>query len=365
MNQITWNFGFCNENFQISEKQKKEWKINDNKRDIAEDYSESALKHLNTLLSKRENYKVKEWLKKTLEIKRFFRCNGDFTKEANGKIKLLLAGHILELEENQWFKDYLKDPDHSGTTIAEIKKVFDYSDWSDMKNNWRRKLLAATGIVICPYCDRQYISYYSDEKTTAELDHFYPKDDYPLFSLSLFNFIPACHICNALFKLKKRLYVYPYRSGFDKDVHFEIKPFEQNEREGNFFVDFVLGEYEDDIKIEQVVDKDSSSKESFEEDIKTLKLNEVYNVHQDYVKTLFDIRRLYENDDYKDQVEKLLNDTMNKNNVPYPVTNENIRLFLTGETLSDNNDDNASAVRKRPLSTLTSAVFNDKIIIGE
>ncbi len=135
--------------------------------------------------------------------------------------------------------------------------------------------------------------------------------------------------------------------------------------EGVFVVDFVLGEYEDDIKIEQVVDKDSSSKESFEEDIKTLKLNEVYNVHQDYVKTLFDIRRLYENDDYKDQVEKLLNDTMNKNNVPYPVTNENIRLFLTGETLSDNNDDNASAVRKRPLSTLTSAVFNDKIIIGE
>ena len=54
-----------------------------------------------------------------------------------------------------------------------------------------------TGLTVCPYCNRSYIN--SRERNLgAELDHFYNKKDYPMFAISLYNFIPSCSTCNKL-----------------------------------------------------------------------------------------------------------------------------------------------------------------------
>ena len=55
------------------------------------------------------------------------------------------------------------------------KKLYEEGKWS------RHKLLSLMGIEVCPYCQRNYISSYG-KKTTADLDHFYPKSLYPIFS---------------------------------------------------------------------------------------------------------------------------------------------------------------------------------------
>lgn len=55
-------------------------------------------------------------------------------------------------------------------------------------------------IETCPYCNTVNIHYApatinaSSEK--GELDHFYPKDIYPILGLSFYNLIPSCSICN-------------------------------------------------------------------------------------------------------------------------------------------------------------------------
>lgn len=68
---------------------------------------------------------------------------------------------------------------------------------------------------ICPYCNRQYIDYYKDyegdEKIIAQLDHFYPKGVFPLFSLTLANFVPSCAYCNSILK---RNYLFPLNYPF-------------------------------------------------------------------------------------------------------------------------------------------------------
>ena len=101
-------------------------------------------------------------------------------------------------------------------------QLFCYKKLQTGNKDWNRhKLLSLIGIEVCPYCQRNYISSYeenNDEKTTADLDHFYPKSLYPFLALSLYNFIPSCQICNSRFKGNKdtRDSVYLYEEGFDE-----------------------------------------------------------------------------------------------------------------------------------------------------
>ena len=102
-----------------------------------------------------------------------------------------------------------------------INKIFDYDKFTkgDSKIGWgRHELLVMLGIEACPYCNRNYITYYEEEnkkKTTADLDHYYPKSKYPFLALSLYNFIPSCKICNSLFKRDNNVQsLYPYEEGF-------------------------------------------------------------------------------------------------------------------------------------------------------
>ena len=99
-------------------------------------------------------------------------------------------------------------------------------DYSIISSDLRHKLMNSIGIRTCPYCNRNYITRYgiNGSKSTADLDHFYQKEQYPLFALSLFNFIPSCPICNSRMKNTHPAddTIYPYEEGFEDDVHFEL-----------------------------------------------------------------------------------------------------------------------------------------------
>lgn len=70
--------------------------------------------------------------------------------------------------------------------LIDISNLIDYKKkLGDSK--LRHMLLSDLGIKVCPYCNRNYITWYqsSDHRTltTADLDHYYQKDYYPLFAL--------------------------------------------------------------------------------------------------------------------------------------------------------------------------------------
>lgn len=48
---------------------------------------------------------------------------------------------------------------------------------------------------VCPYCGRNYINKLKNYRQ-YEIDHFFPKDKYPIFAVSLYNLIPVCPSCN-------------------------------------------------------------------------------------------------------------------------------------------------------------------------
>ena len=189
--------------------------------------------------------------------------------------------------------DYLLDliKNLNRTNISENylpHKLFSYDKFPNHTGEWNRhKLLSLMEIEVCPYCQRNYISSFEendDKRTTADLDHFYPKSLYPFLALSLYNFIPSCQICNSRFKGTKDTYnsVYPYEESFDdlgakfktsKEIIYEIL----GEKDANFFVE---------IDYKNLKNKD---REKAEKSIKHLGLDKVYKKsHNQYIKDLLD-----------------------------------------------------------------------------
>ena len=176
-------------------------------------------------------------------------------------------------------------------------QLFCYKKLQTGNKDWNRhKLLSLIGIEICPYCQRNYISNYeenNDEKTTADLDHFYPKSLYPFLALSLYNFIPSCQICNSRFKGNKdtRDSVYLYEEGFDElGVKFRTSKEVISEILGERYSDFY-------VKIDYENLKNKEDGEKVKNSIENLGLDRVYKKsHNQYIQNLlYNIEKYPEN----------------------------------------------------------------------
>lgn len=54
------------------------------------------------------------------------------------------------------------------------------------------------GLETCPYCNRNYTYTVEDGTVKPQVDHFFPKSQYPFLAMSYYNLIPSCSICNGL-----------------------------------------------------------------------------------------------------------------------------------------------------------------------
>ena len=176
-------------------------------------------------------------------------------------------------------------------------QLFCYKKLQTGNKDWNRhKLLSLIGIEICPYCQRNYISSYEEnnsKKTTADLDHFYPKSLYPFLALSLYNFIPSCQICNSRFKGNKDVCdsIYPYEEGFDElGVKFRTSKEVISEILGERYSDFY-------VKIDYENLKNKEDGEKVKNSIENLGLDRVYKKsHNQYIQNLlYNIEKYPEN----------------------------------------------------------------------
>lgn len=109
-----------------------------------------------------------------------------------------------------------------------IKKANNYfADilYKTMPQEARRKIFDMAAIMVCPYCNRNYISMFELKRknstvmrSTFELDHYFPKSDYPMLAVSFYNLIPICSACNKI-KGQKNVFFYPYKDNEDAEQH--------------------------------------------------------------------------------------------------------------------------------------------------
>lgn len=241
-----------------------------------------------------------------------------------------------------------------------------YTDYSLLSDKKRHNLIDSLGIKTCPYCNRQYITSWTDDKngkTTADLDHFYPKSLFPLFALSAFNFIPSCHICNSL--MKGDLYyetIYPYEGSAKSEVGFNIR---LTGGEPNDIVDIWLGkgkasfpEIKKKCELEIInACTDKSRKKLIDNEIELFRLQELYKNHLDEAINVFLILRIYlEENFYKNNINSICTRIgMKGNDGDSKVTKEEIRCFLLGVVADDQGE------MDKPLAKMISDIYKREV----
>lgn len=111
-------------------------------------------------------------------------------------------------------------PKKSLTSLSP-KKEIDKRTWGAYK------FVLSLNLTVCPYCNRQHIGSIftgEDGKARGDIDHFYPKSKYPYLSLSLYNMVPSCHVCNSALKGDEILSdeLNPYTSDLDNVFEFKV-----------------------------------------------------------------------------------------------------------------------------------------------
>lgn len=207
------------------------------------------------------------------------------------------------------YKDFQSVVKKATKNLHSATKDIKYSLISD---DIRHRLLASLNIKCCPYCNRQYITSWHDGKnsvhSTADLDHFYQKTTYPLFALSLFNFVPSCQICNSRMKGgKEKETLYPYEESMD-EFRFRCMPKDSGYDD---LVDLWLANKTNDpnklydlYKLQFVYDSDDDADKKHIERINGSRevfcLDEVYQTHVDAaINEMLKIRIYYSGDYYK------------------------------------------------------------------
>lgn len=229
----------------------------------------------------------------------------------------------------------------------DLLSVFYYSDY----DKWKAYEIAKKiNLNVCPYCNRSYtfvIGRDLKKGTRFEYDHFFDKARYPYLALSFYNLIPSCHICNSNLKGSNKFdinnNIHPYLEGFGNDLLFTIKP--KN-------INFINGEntaYRIKFKKGDKSNWDNKKIKSAFRNITVFRINDLYNMHKDYVNELIQKSIVYNEDHIKDLYKKY-------NGTLFSSEDDVKRMVLGNYIVEDE-------YSKRPLSKLTADISKELGII--
>lgn len=237
-------------------------------------------------------------------------------------------------------------PDTYSTTIKQLKDLY-----TVFRDKWGVELIKDLNLDVCPFCNREYIFRFNDTKEEkarilASLDHFYDKDRYPFLSVSFYNLIPSCSICNSKFKHTKNFFaiqhLHPYEDDFNKKArftHFFNVANDENKNHSIFSKERIS------LDLNPLDKNDMKTKNTIE----TFRLKELYNEHKDIVLELIQKSEIY-NDSYIDELMQKYEGTLFKNR-------EDLLRLVTCGYVSDED------LHKRPLSKLIKDISEELNLI--
>ncbi|MFJ7663891.1 HNH endonuclease [Lysinibacillus sp. NPDC097162] len=167
-----------------------------------------------------------------------------------------------------------------GEIPLEKKKRFDKLYTNFTNRIWSKSLLEKLDVRICPYCNRQYTFTLANEGIRPQFDHFFPKSRFSYLSVSLYNLIPSCSICNSKkhdLNTYEYDFYYPYEDEFGNDVVFQTSPI------NNDFLYWTGASNSFDIG---VICKDEKQKCKVKNINQYLKIELLYREHKDYVRNI-------------------------------------------------------------------------------
>lgn len=182
-------------------------------------------------------------------------------------------------------------------------------------------LVKQTGLTVCPYCNRDYINCRSDTLSGAQLDHFYPRSRYPVFSVCLYNLVPVCGNCNRIKHDNMQRFASPFDETIDWEnaVRFSYVPLDMNRKK----IIIKAGMPNEDNPIEN--------------NIREMHIETAYQIHETEVNELLDKVEMYSDT----QVEELLRVLGEKE-----LTGQDVKRMVFGPEITE------KSMRKKPLGKM-------------
>lgn len=252
----------------------------------------------------------------------------------------LAIGNVVALRElrSEWEKDFLPLPSEYESFIQDaLLELFGYDHFRRLNLGFKDQLKVFSfaesakwspytlcywlELRVCPYCNRQYITpiITKTKRLRADLDHFWPKSKYPIFSMSLYNLIPSCKFCNSSLKHEEdpgKDALHPYHDNYDDYFTFGI--------DGDDFL-------HPKIKIDKYDDK-------IKKILTMFSIEDQYKYHSNIVENFYIRRQFYQ----PEFIRELLKDKAYENVqeilsiiIGYPVNKEKITEDALGKLKRD------------------------------
>lgn len=264
-------------------------------------------------------------LNKKSDIKKIYDdLSAKILKELNGlKLMCKYNGEETCLDSSEKIKKFLLAENfydyHFSNMVGLRRKVFNYKKLSSTN---RHKILCMMDVPVCPYCNMNYtidFKHGNGRRSTADLDHFYLKSEFPEYALCLYNFVPACPVCNSKLKGRKGMtretHIFSHEESFSGKARFEVT---------NLLDALIRGD--EQAKLELV---DSRIDERVEESEKIFQLNERYQFFENYAKELLEKAVIY-NENYTNELQE---DLLKMQGSGAP--NLNVKQLVFGNFLSE------------------------------
>ncbi|MBE0393627.1 HNH endonuclease [Flavobacterium sp. PL002] len=200
-------------------------------------------------------------------------CKDFISFLSKNKLELIIGkpNRLIEIHEEYKKKQFSKHQ------IELIKSFFIQTGYGSFPN---KEFLNLLNIDTCVYCNRNYTLYFGGNNARAELDHWFPKAEFPILALSFYNLIPSCHSCNHIKGASKN---YNWLEALDKMNH---PYFDKNEF--TFSYDYhSLNDFKMKINVVNIKTKET---------LKFNKTKQIYDAHSEReLKDLIDLRYKYSN----------------------------------------------------------------------
>lgn len=164
-----------------------------------------------------------------------------------------------------------------------IYKIYDKL----VENGINTKIIHKYGIKCCPYCNENYIfnREIEDGETyaMAQIDHFFPRDRFPVFAVSLYNLVPSCSSCNHI-KSTKEIGISPHNHSCDfSKMHISYIP-----KSGNW----VNNAEEIDIRFKYSTDN-AEFINMMDKNLDKMGIRKAYDMHKDYIQEILKKVQIY------------------------------------------------------------------------
>lgn len=177
---------------------------------------------------------------------------------------------------------------------AIVKLIFNYDSFVNFSGYSAYSFCDNLGVTVCPYCNRNYVKTVKGKKVTvdksgkketkvvpvtrAQLDHYYPKNQYPLLRVSFYNLVPSCSICNHVKGKDDRRHLHPYIHNVDLSFNTDAISYD-----GTAFT----------IKEDYEVNLDCCNDVHVKNSVDVFHINTVYSEHKEIAEDMINVINKY------------------------------------------------------------------------